>query len=92
MDFRIFFLLIMTTTLSGCVSEQALERISAQSDRSLCMKWMTSPDINRYKRARKEEINERGIDCWEYGNVAEEERKANQRMEDAAQKVARSID
>ena len=56
------------------------------------MKWMTSPDINRYKRARKAEINERGIDCWEYGNVAEEERKANQRMEDAAQKVARSID
>jgi hypothetical protein len=37
---------------------------------------MTTPDINQYHRALSAEIKRRGLDCWLYGNVAEEQRKA----------------
>lgn len=32
--------------------------------------------MNQYQSARMDEIRRRGIDCWKYGNIAEEQRKA----------------
>jgi hypothetical protein len=59
------------------------------SDRALCMNWMTTYSGNVHQRNRKAEINRRKLDCWEYGNVAEEQRYAQCEFDNALAKLAR---
>lgn len=73
--------LLITALLGGCVmSNQELKSTYANtSDRALCMKYMTSPSMNVHQGNRRREIARRGVDCWKYGNVAEEKAKAERR-------------
>lgn len=61
------------------------------SNRELCMQYMTLPSINVYHSAREQAIRERGIDCWKYGNITEERRKANAEFQKALQPQQRAI-
>lgn len=63
--------------MAGCATpEEQQAYVRKISDRELCMSWMTSASMNQYQSARIGEIRRRGLDCWKYGNVAEEQRKA----------------
>jgi len=59
------------------------------SDRALCMNWMTTYSRNVHQRHRKAEINRRKVDCWEYGNVAEEQRYAKCEFKNTLAKLSR---
>lgn len=64
-------------SIAGCATpEEQQAYVRRISDRELCMSWMTSASMNQYQSARLGEIQRRGLDCWKYGNVAEEQRKA----------------
>ena len=74
--------------LGGCVTTQ--ERIDAAasaSDRQLCMEWMTSPSLNFSQPYREAEIKRRRLDCWQYGNVAEEQQKAERRLSESIDRL-----
>ena len=59
------------------------------SDRALCMDWMTTYSRNIHQRHRKAEISRRKLDCWEYGNVAAEQRIAKCEFDNALAKLAK---
>ena len=62
----------------GCASpEEQQAYVRGISDRELCMSWMTSASMNQYQSARRGEIRRRNLDCWKFGNVADEQRKAS---------------
>ncbi len=70
----------IVTVLVGCVSpaeQQAYVR--RMGDQELCMSWMTAASVNQYQYARLGEIRRRSLNCWQYGNVANEQRKAEDR-------------
>lgn len=72
-------LMIFIATLHGCASlEEQQAYAKSLGDHELCMTWMTSPSLNQYQDARKEEINRRRLNCWKYGNVAEHQRRADE--------------
>lgn len=72
------FVLSVLATLAGCASV-AEQNAYARSldDQQLCLSWMKSHPMNQYQGARAAEIRKRGLNCSQYGNVAEERRKAN---------------
>ena len=55
-------------------------RFASKSDKGLCLAWMNYPSYNVNQNARKYEIKRRGIDCWDFGNVVEARKKANDRV------------
>ncbi len=68
---------VVVLIVASCASpEEQQAYVRATSDRELCMSWMTSASMNQYQSARMDEIRRRGLDCWKYGNIAEEQRKA----------------
>ena len=74
--------------LSGCVTTQErIEAASAASDRELCMEWMTSPSLNFSQPYREAEIKRRRLDCWQYGNVAEERERAERRLSESIERL-----
>lgn len=91
MRFKFLLCVAGAVLLSGCVSEQALVSIGQKSDRALCMDWMTKPDLNIYNSAREAEIRRRKLDCWAYGNVAEEKSKANAGVQKSLDKIAEAV-
>jgi hypothetical protein len=75
--------------LSACASpEQQKAYVTSLSDRELCMTYMTSVSMNQYQDARYAEIRQRRLDCWQYGNVAEEQSKAQRRFDDATRRAS----
>ncbi len=79
--FKIVIPFATVITLLGCASpaeQQAYVR--SMGDQELCMSWMTSPSLNQYQGARTGEVRRRGLNCYQYGNVAEERRKAENRL------------
>lgn len=74
----ISLVLFVAVTLAGCASiEEQRAYVRSLDNQSLCMSWMTSHPMNQYQDARATEIRRRGVNCWQYGNVAEEQRRAN---------------
>lgn len=72
------FVLSAVVLLQGCASQQeVLGNLRAKSDRQLCMEYMTLPSMNFYHSEREAVIRERRLDCWKFGNIAEERRKAD---------------
>ena len=74
----------IVTVLVGCASpaeQQAYVR--SLGNQGLCMSWMTTGSMNQYKEALGGEVARRGVNCWQYGNVAEEQMKANNRQSEA---------
>lgn len=79
--FKIVIPFVTVITLLGCASpaeQQAYVR--SMGDQELCMSWMTSPSLNQYQSARTGEVRRRGLNCYRYGNVAAEQRKAENRL------------
>jgi hypothetical protein len=79
----------IVTVLVGCASpaeQQAYVR--RMGDQELCMSWMTNASMNQYQDARLGEIRRRGLNCWRYGNVADEQRKAEDRLNEALRCVS----
>jgi hypothetical protein len=73
-----FVMAFVMVGTSGCVTpERVQEEVLQKSDRALCMEYMTSPTLNILDGERAREISRRRLDCWQYGNVAEERRKAD---------------
>jgi hypothetical protein len=73
----------MLVLMTGCAThEEQQAYVRKLSDRELCMSWMTSASLNQYQSARIGEIRRRGLDCWKFGNVAEEQRKARDNFQD----------
>lgn len=71
----IFISLLFLISCSATQSERNdMMRMSAQQ---LCMDYMTLPTVNRLQNDREEIIKLRKINCWQYGNVAAERRKAD---------------
>lgn len=67
---------------TGCASpEEQQAYVRGIGDRELCMSWMTSASMNQYQSARIGEIRRRGLDCWKFGNVADEKAKAESRLQ-----------
>ena len=91
MNLKFLLSIVVLVSISGCVSEQALLNIAEKGDRALCMDWMTRPDMNMYNSAYEREIKKRKLDCWAYGNVAEEKRKANAEVQKSLDKVANAV-
>lgn len=78
----------------GCAStEEVRQSLITKSDRALCMEYMTLPTLNLHQSARESEIKRRGIDCWQYGNVTEERRKADtyfkKKLDDTTNSISR---
>jgi hypothetical protein len=74
----------IVTVLAGCASPAEQQAyVSRIGNQELCMSWMTAASMNQYQKARLGEIRRRGLNCWEYGNVAEEQRKAEDRFKEA---------
>jgi hypothetical protein len=85
--------LFIVFTLTGCAAfskehrdawraeqtEKGRIKYQHTSDRALCMKLMNYPR-HISKETWEREINRRHLDCWQYGNVAEEQAKANARL------------
>jgi hypothetical protein len=70
-------IIAMSLLITGCATpEEQQAYVRKISDRELCMSWMTAASLNQYQSARIGEIRRRGLDCWKYGNVTEEQRKA----------------
>ena len=68
---------VVVVIVTACASpEEQQAYVRATSDRELCMSWMTSASMNQYQSARIDEIQRRGLDCWKFGNIVEEQRKA----------------
>lgn len=81
-------ILLFTISLAGCVTTQErIDAASSASDRQLCMEWMTSPSLNFSQSYREAEIKRRGIDCWQYGNVAEERERAERRLSESIERL-----
>ncbi len=71
-------LLLVLLSIVGCASpEEQQAYVRGTSDRELCMSWMTAASMNQYQSARINEIRRRGLDCWKFGNIAEEQRRAS---------------
>lgn len=68
---------VVVLSVAGCASpEEQQAYVRGINDQELCMSWMTSASMNQYQSARIDEIRRRGLNCWKYGDVAEEKRKA----------------
>ena len=70
--------------LSGCASID----YAAMTDSQLCYFYMDNADANVYNSGSLNEIRNRGVDCYLYGNVAERKRAANKSLQDAWDRVA----
>lgn len=78
---NIFLVISAIAALTGCASlEEQRAYARSMDNQSLCMSWMTSHPMNQYQNARAVEIQRRGLNCWQYGNVADEQRKANKSL------------
>lgn len=78
---RAVYFFSIVATLTGCASlEEQRAYARSMDNQSLCMSWMTSHPMNQYQNARAAEIQRRGLNCWQYGNVADEQRKANRSL------------
>ena len=74
----IFIALTVALALFGCASpDEIRNNIRQLSDGQLCLQYMTLPTINFVHIYREEEMRNRGLDCWKYGNVAAERAKAD---------------
>lgn len=79
--------------LAACESQQALQaHARSLNDRALCMSWMTRSNFNQYSPAMAAEIRSRGLDCWKYGNVAEEKRRAEAGLQQSIQNLGNALD
>lgn len=86
---KILFFAFYAGLLSACASpEEQKAYVTSLSDRELCMTYMTSPSMNQYQDARYAEIRQRRLDCWQYGNVAEEQSKAERRLSDSIRRAS----
>lgn len=71
----------IVAVLVGCASPAEQQaHVRSMGDQELCMTWMTKPAINQYQNARLGEIKRRGLNCWQYGNVTAEQRKAEHNL------------
>lgn len=74
----VLFICPLAVLLQGCASsEEVIGNLRAKTDRALCMEYMTLPSANFYHSEREFVIRERRLDCWKYGNIAEERRRAD---------------
>ena len=81
--------LFIGLVLIGCASPQEQQSYARSlSDQELCMSWMTSAPMNQYQSARVAEINRRGLNCWKYGNVNEEQRRARTDFDATVQRAS----
>jgi hypothetical protein len=79
--FKVATPVILISALLGCASPAEQQAyVSRMGDQELCMSWMTSATMNQYQRAREGEVRRRGLNCYQYGNVAAERRKAENRL------------
>jgi hypothetical protein len=79
---------VLTLSLTGCASlEEQQAYVNSLSDQGLCMSWMTSASLNQYQDAREAEIRRRRLDCWKYGNVAAEQRRASEDFNSTVQRA-----
>jgi len=86
------FILIIGTicVLCGCASnEEILSGMRNQSDRELCMDYMTLPSMNFQHSHRAHVIKERRLDCWKFGNVNQERDNADERFQKGLDRLAR---
>jgi hypothetical protein len=71
-------ILCFSILLVSCSATQSERNdMMRMSERQLCMEFMTTHTINRLQDDREDIIKSRRIDCWKYGNVAAERRKAD---------------
>lgn len=82
--FRKVLIVTITLTLFGCASPAERQAYARRmGDQELCMSWMATPSMNQYYGALQGEIRRRGLNCYQYGNVAAEQRKAENRLNEA---------
>ncbi len=87
--FKFLFFCVAIAMLHGCASQQEKQTYAKSlSDQELCMDWMTSARMNQYQNARESEISARRLNCWKYGNIAEEQRKAQADFNNAVQRAS----
>ncbi len=82
----VIFLALMIVACASPEEQQSYVR--SLNDQQLCMSWMTSAPMNQYQSARQGEINRRGLNCWKYGNVTDEQRKARADFDSAVQRAS----
>jgi type IV secretory pathway TrbL component len=88
-SFKFLFICLAIAMLHGCASQQEKQTYAKSlSDQELCMDWMTSARMNQYQSARESEISARRLNCWKYGNIAEEQRKAQADFNNAVQRAS----
>ena len=95
---KISTLMIVAVFVSACSTPEEdaaraarnIEKYKDTSNRALCMSWMTSHSLNVHKKSKAMEISRRKIDCWDYGNVAEEQRKVRADFDAAVAKLGGS--
>jgi hypothetical protein len=78
MSTRTIFIILSFGTLSGCGGS-----LEYKTDYQLCKALAEFPSYNIHQKARKEEVNRRGVSCSKYANRIDKE-LANEALASAA--------
>ena len=85
---KILILSLLSLLITACVSAEEMNAIRRMSDSRLCNAYMDVPSVNIYSNAYLTVINERGINCYQFGNVAQRKRAADNEFSTALEKYA----
>ena len=78
----------MSLLITACVSAEEMNAIRRMSDSRLCNDYMDIPSISPYSNAYLTVINEKGINCYQFGNVAQRKRAADSNFSAKLEKYA----